>query len=87
MGADDPGATVDDATAASVTGAGETEMNDHELPPWLLGVGIGVFLLLLVGLWYRYLGPGSVPPPPTRVAAPDEGGMSAKARAWMQQGH
>jgi hypothetical protein len=61
-------------------------MNDHELPPWLLGVGIGVFLLLLVGLWYRYLGPGSVPPPPTRVTAPDEGGMSAKARAMMQEG-
>ena len=61
-------------------------MKDPELPQWLLGVGIGVFLLLAVGLWYRYLGPGSVPPPPTRVEAPDEGGVSAKARALAQEG-
>jgi ABC-type transporter Mla subunit MlaD len=62
-------------------------MNDRGIPQWLLSLGIGVFLLLLVGLWYRYLGPGSVPPPPTRVEAPDIGGVSPKARAMMQQGH
>jgi hypothetical protein len=50
-----------------------------------VGGAVAVFLLMLVGLWYRYLGPGSVPPP-TRVEAPDEGGMSPKARALMQQG-
>jgi hypothetical protein len=61
-------------------------MKDQELPQWLLGVGVAVFLLLVVGLWYRYLGPGSVPPPPTQVAAPEYGGMSAKARAVMQEG-
>jgi hypothetical protein len=62
-------------------------MKSQELPQWLLGLGIGVFLLLVAALWYRYLGPGSVPPPPTRVAAPDEGGMSAKARAYMLERH
>ena len=61
-------------------------MNDRGIPQWLLSLGIGVFLLLVVGLWYRYLGPGSVPPPPTRVEAPDIGGVSPKARAMMQQG-
>jgi hypothetical protein len=61
-------------------------MNQSEIPQWLLGVGVAVLALLLVGLWYRYLGPGSVPPPPTRVEAPDYGGMSPKARAMMQQG-
>jgi hypothetical protein len=59
-------------------------MKGQELPQWLLGLGVGVFLLLVASLWYRYLGPGSVPPPPTRVTAPDEGGMSAKTRAYQQ---
>ena len=61
-------------------------MNDRGIPQWLLSLGIGVFLLLVVGLWYRYLGPGSVPPPPTRVEAPDVGGVSPKARTMMEQG-
>jgi hypothetical protein len=61
-------------------------MSDREMPSWLVGGAVAFVLLVLVGLWYRYLGPGSVPPPPTRVEAPDEGGMSPKARALMQQG-
>jgi hypothetical protein len=60
-------------------------MNDQELPSWLLGGALIFFLLIVVGLWYRYLGPGSVPPPPTRVEAPDVGGMSPKARAFMNE--
>jgi hypothetical protein len=61
-------------------------MSDREIPPWLLGAGVGVFLLLVVGLWYRYLGPGSVPAPPTRVEAPTYGGMSPKAQHLMREG-
>jgi hypothetical protein len=61
-------------------------MNNQGIPQWLLGLGVGVFLLLVVGLWYRHLGPGSVPPPPTRVEAPDVDGMSPKARTLRQQG-
>jgi hypothetical protein len=60
-------------------------MSDQGIPQWLLGVGIVVFLLLVVVLWYRHLGPGSVPPPPTRVEAPDYGGLSPKARAMIER--
>jgi hypothetical protein len=47
----------------------------------------GAVLLLLVvfGIWYRSLGPGSIPPAPTRVEAND-GGVSPKARHYMQYG-
>jgi hypothetical protein len=41
--------------------------------------------LIVLGIWYRTLGPGSVPPAPTRVEAPDDG-ISPKARALMQYG-
>jgi len=61
-------------------------MREQGLPQLLLGAGIGIFLLLVVTLWYRYLGPGSVPPPPTQVQAPDDGGMSQRARVIMHAG-
>ncbi len=61
-------------------------MGERELPSWLVGGAVAFFALMLVGLWYRYLGPGSVPPAPTRVEAPDIGGMSPKARALMYPG-
>lgn len=61
-------------------------MSDREMPPWLTGVGMSLFLLLVVVLWYRYLGPGSVPPAPTRVEAPTYGGMSPKAQHLMREG-
>jgi hypothetical protein len=61
-------------------------MSDREIPQWLLGAGVGVFLLLIVVLWYRYIGPGSVPPPPTRMEAPTDGGLSPKAQHLQRQG-
>jgi len=61
-------------------------MSQRELPTWLIGSAVAVFLVVVVGLWYRYLGPGSVPPPPTRVEAQDIGGYSPKAwAAWNEQ--
>jgi hypothetical protein len=41
--------------------------------------------LVVIVIWYRSLGPGSVPPAPTRVEAND-GGISPKARQYMQYG-
>ena len=34
-------------------------MNERELPPWLIGGAIAFFVLVVFGLWYHYLGPGS----------------------------
>jgi len=49
-------------------------------------IGAVVLLaLVVIGIWYRTLGPGSVPPAPTRVEA-DDGGISPKARQLMQYG-
>jgi hypothetical protein len=49
-------------------------------------IGAAVLLtLVVVGIWWRSLGPGSVPPAPTRVEA-DDGGISPKARQLMQYG-
>jgi hypothetical protein len=61
-------------------------MNENELPPWLIGAGVAIFVLLVVGLWYRCLGPGSAPPPPVRVEEPSVDGMSSKARSLMYPG-
>ena len=60
-------------------------VSDRELPNWLLGSAIAVFALLVIGLWYRYLGPGSAPPPPVRVEEPSPDGLSSKARMLMYQ--
>ena len=61
-------------------------MSERELPSWLIGGAIAIFVLLVFGLWYRCLGPGSVPPPPVRVEEPSPDGMSSKARMLMYQG-
>jgi hypothetical protein len=60
-------------------------MSERELPSWLIGSAIAVFVLLVFGLWYRYLGPGSVPRPPVRVEEPSPDGMSSKARMLMYE--
>jgi hypothetical protein len=61
-------------------------LNRTAQDPNLLLIGAAVFLVLVVvGIWYRTLGPGSVPPAPTRVEA-DDGGVSPKARQLMQYG-
>jgi hypothetical protein len=60
-------------------------MSERELPSWLIGGAIAFFVLVLFGLWYHYLGPGSVPPPPVRVEEPSPDGMSSKARMLMYQ--
>jgi hypothetical protein len=54
--------------------------NAGETPSWVIAVAVVALVLLLGGFWYRFLGPGSAPPPPTRVEAPDDGGLSPKAR-------
>lgn len=54
--------------------------NATETPSWVIAVAVAALVLLLGGCWYRFLGPGSAPPPPTRVEAPDDGGLSPKAR-------
>ena len=59
-------------------------MNDREIPSWVLGSAVALFILVIASLWYRYLGPGSASPPPTRVEAAD-GGVSPKARAYMME--
>lgn len=52
----------------------------------MLMIGAAVLLgLAVIVIWYRSLGPGSVPPGPTRVEAND-GGISPKARQYMQYG-
>jgi ABC-type transporter Mla subunit MlaD len=61
-------------------------MNEKEIPPWLIGAGVVIFVLLVLGLWYRYLGPGSAPPPPVRVEEPSVDGLSSKARSLMYPG-
>jgi len=60
-------------------------MGDRELPSWLLGSAIALFVLVVFGLWYRYLGPGSEAPPPVRVEEPSPDGMSSKARMLIYQ--
>jgi hypothetical protein len=60
--------------------------NTSETPTWVVAVAVAVLVLLLGGFWYRFLGPGSAPPPPTRVEAPDEGGLSPKARTLYYGG-
>jgi len=51
-----------------------------ETPVWTIGAAVVVGLLLVVGIWYRFLGPGSQPPRPTQVVAPYDDGISPKLR-------
>ena len=42
-------------------------MSQSKTSSWLVGGAVALFGLVIFGLWYHYLGPGSVPPPPTSM--------------------
>jgi hypothetical protein len=44
------------------------------LPPWAIGLAVVVLLVIVGGLWYRFLGPGSFQrvPRPAPLGAPTE---------------
>jgi hypothetical protein len=56
-----------------------------EMPRWMIGALVAIGLMLLVGVWYRFLGPASEAPRPTQVAAPEPDGISPKARAMYER--
>jgi hypothetical protein len=50
------------------------------MPPWAIGLAIAFLLFVVGGLWYRFLGPGSVQhlPMPPPLGAPTELRPSAR---------
>jgi hypothetical protein len=56
-----------------------------EMPRWMIGALVAIGLVLLTGIYYRFLGPGSEPPRPTQVAAPEPDGISPKARVMYER--